>query len=91
MLAPWFVIEFIRGSTQTGIGLLILYIIITVVRQMIEPKIVGEFTGLHPLLMLMSIFLGLFLFGAFGMFAVPMCVAAAVSLEKRHGRMTDAG
>lgn len=91
VLAPWFVIEFIRGSTQTGIGLLILYIIITVVRQMIEPKIVGEFTGLHPLLMLMSIFLGLFLFGAFGMFAVPMCVAAAVSLEKRHGRMTDAG
>ena len=49
VLIPWSIINLILGNTKLGIGMLILYIVITAVRQTIEPKIVGQQIGLHRL------------------------------------------
>ena len=49
-----------------AVGILILYLVILVVRNMVEPRIVGKQIGLHPLATLAALFLGLKLFGLVG-------------------------
>ena len=52
--------------------LIVLYLIITVVRNIIEPKIVGGQIGLHPVVTLASMFVGVQLLGAVGLFGFPI-------------------
>ncbi len=61
-----------HGNTSLAVGLLVLYLIITIVRNILEPKIVGEQIGLHPLIMLTSIFIGAKIFGFSGIIALPI-------------------
>lgn len=72
VLIPWGIVEIISGHYQRGISLLLLYIILIVVRQLIEPKIVGQQIGVHPLATLFSMYLGLQLFGILGMIIGPV-------------------
>lgn len=74
ILVPWALISLIMGNYKQTIGLIIMYIIITLVRQYIEPKIVGDTLGVHPLVTLMGLYFGLKLFGFLGMFIVPLTV-----------------
>lgn len=71
VLIPWAVIMLLTGNYHFGFGLLILYGVVTIVRQVIEPRIVGGSIGLHPLVTLVAMFCGLRLFGVFGMIAGP--------------------
>jgi sporulation integral membrane protein YtvI len=50
---PWAVTSFILGNYRLGIALLVLYAIIVVVRYIIEPKVVGQQLGIHPVVTLM--------------------------------------
>jgi sporulation integral membrane protein YtvI len=84
ILFPWTVIAFLQGNIQRGIGLLILYIVIIVVRNIIEPKIIGDRVGMHPLVALLSMIIGLRLFGLIGLFAVPITVALLISLNQAN-------
>ncbi len=74
VIMPWAVISVFTGKYLLAIGLAIIYAVVTVVRNLIEPKIVGEHIGLHPLATLLSIYIGLKLFGIIGMF-MPILVA----------------
>lgn len=74
IIIPWGVVELIRGNYFLGVGLLVLYVIILVVRQFLEPKIVGKSVGLHPLLALVSMYVGLRLFGVWGLFGFPIAL-----------------
>ena len=82
ILIPWLVIELIKGNVGMAIGLGIIYGIITVVRNILEPKIVGEQVGLHPLLMLICMFLGVRLFGFLGLFILPILVIIIKNLNE---------
>lgn len=64
---PWIIGEFIWGSVWMGVGLLILYAIISGVRAMLEPRIVGDQVGLHPLATLVALYVGLKVAGFVGM------------------------
>ncbi len=84
VLLPWAVFSLIKGNTVLFFGLIILYGAVTVVRNIIEPKIMGKQVGLHPLLTLFSLFLGLKLFGVVGMFVLPLIVTVAYKyMEER--------
>ncbi len=72
VLLPWAIISFIFGNNNMGIGILILYIIITVVRQTLEPRVVGQQIGLHPVVTLICIFVGAQLLGVVGIFLLPV-------------------
>ncbi|HEY8422894.1 MAG TPA: sporulation integral membrane protein YtvI [Thermoclostridium sp.] len=72
VLIPWGIIDLISGNYQRGVSLLLLYIIVLVVRQLIEPKIVGQQIGVHPLATLFSMYLGLQLLGIIGMIVGPV-------------------
>ena len=72
VLLPWGVITLIVGDIPLGVGILLLYVIISVVRNFLEPRIVGKRIGLNPLITLLCLYVGLQLFGILGMFLVPM-------------------
>ncbi len=84
ILIPWSVIELIRHRPAEAIKLIGIYLIVTVVRQIIEPKIIGTSVGLPPLVTLICIYVGLKLFGIFGMFACPILVIIINRLHKSN-------
>ena len=64
---PLIIVFFISNNYVAGLGLLISYVIITIIRQIIEPKIVSSSLGIHPIAVLASIFVGLKANGIIGM------------------------
>ncbi len=74
ILIPWAAISLILGEYPAAIGLIVVYAVITVIRQYIEPKIVGSSLGVHPIVTLAGLYFGLKLFGFMGMFIVPLAV-----------------
>ncbi len=74
ILIPWAVYSFITGNVGLGIGLIILYAVITVLRQVIEPKLVANQVGLPAIVTIAAMFLGARLFGAFGIIILPLTV-----------------
>lgn len=81
ILVPWSIIAFIMGNTKFGIGMLVLYILITVVRQIIEPKIVGQQIGLHPIITLILMYVGVNLMGLLGLLLLPILATILVKLD----------
>ncbi|ADL53569.1 sporulation integral membrane protein YtvI [Clostridium cellulovorans] len=71
-LIPWAIYSVITGATTLGIRLFILYIVILIIRQLIEPKIIGAQIGLHPLATLISMYTGFSLLGGAGIFLGPI-------------------
>lgn len=82
VLIPWTIISFLIGNTANGIGLALIYIVITVVRNIVEPKIVGKQVGLHPLVTIMSMVVGSSLMGGVGLFALPITLAVVNKMNK---------
>lgn len=74
VLIPWAVYNLIMGNVGLGIGLLILYAVITVLRQILEPKLVANQAGLPAIATIMAMFIGARLFGAFGILLLPLTV-----------------
>ena len=71
VLIPWAAVELLRQQFRLGIGLLILYGVVSLVHQVTEPKLVGKSLGLHPLLTLVAGYVGFQLFGVMGMVLAP--------------------
>lgn len=74
ILMPWAIIDLLLGNTRQGISLALLWLITLFVRQLIEPKVVGNQIGIHPLFTLFGMYLGLQFAGVFGLFLGPICV-----------------
>lgn len=74
VLIPWGIYSLIMGNTGLGIGIFILYAIIYVIRQYIEPKLVASNLGLPPILTIMGIYIGVKLFGVLGLFLLPLTI-----------------
>lgn len=72
VLVPWSIFAFIMSEVKLGVGLLVLYLVSTVIRQIIEPKIIGKNLGIHPLAALFVLYFSYSLFGLFGLLLVPV-------------------
>lgn len=72
VLIPWAIIELILKNYTLGIGLLLLYLVVTVIRNVVEPRIVGHQIGLHPIITITVMYAGLRLFGFFGLLIAPI-------------------
>lgn len=86
VLIPWGILTLLKGDYPLGAGILILYGVITVVRNIMEPKIVGASIGLHPLVTILAMYAGLRLFGVVGVFLAPM-TALLVKYLNEKGRI----
>lgn len=78
ILIPWGVVMAVRGDLKMAAGMLILYLVTTAVRNILEPGLVGKQIGLHPLAALIAMFTGLKLFGLAGMIGLPVGLSVIV-------------
>ncbi len=76
ILVPWSVCSFLTGKIGMGVGLFILFLVTLFAHQCAEPKIVGSSIGLHPILSLVLVLLGLKLFGIWGMILLPLGITS---------------
>lgn len=80
VLVPWSVISFISGNNKLGIGLLVMFAIIYVIRQIIEPRIVSSQMNVHPLIAIISMYAGLKIAGIGGMILAPFLAFGAKTI-----------
>ena len=83
VLIPWSIFSFFSGNATLGVGLIVLFLVNAVIRQLSEPKILGKNLNLHPLLTLIFIYVGYALFGVVGIVLLPIIgVVLGVYLKK---------
>jgi len=81
VLWPWAIISVINGNYLFALGLLILYVVIQVVRQIIEPKIVGQSIEVHPIVTLMAMYVGVKIMGGIGIFIFPISIVIIKNMQ----------
>ncbi len=87
ILIPWSLFQLFFGDTAFGIGLLVLYIVHEIFRQIAEPRILGRSMGLHPLLTLVLLYVGYSLLGVLGLLLLPvLTVSLHVVLSGKQTR-----
>lgn len=79
ILIPWLIIELFRGQYLNAVIYGVLFVVCSFIREFVEPKLVGKGLGVHPLAVLMSIYIGIYVYGAFGVILGP--VSAFLILE----------
>lgn len=80
VLVPWGVVALLSGHVLLGSGLLVLCGVVTLVRSLLEPKLVGNRVGLHPLAALAGMYVGFQTFGVAGMILAPLVLVLAKQL-----------
>lgn len=80
VLLPWAAISVASGEISRAVGILIMYIIITIVRQIAEPKIMGKSMGVSPLITLVTMYVGYIALGITGVILAPLVVGIISSL-----------
>ncbi len=86
VLVPWALFALLTGDVALFIGLGILYIVITVIRNILEPRVVSSQIGLNPLVTLFVMYLGLRSVGLAGMLLFPVLLMVLKQLQD-HGRL----
>lgn len=71
VLIPWMAYSFVTQNIGMGIGLLIIYAAITVIRQIVEPKLMAGLAGVSPIVTITAMYIGTKTFGIFGFFILP--------------------
>ena len=74
VMVPWAIIEGFNGDIKLGISILGLWIVMSIIRQLIEPRIVGKHIGIHPIFTLIAMYTGFKLTGVIGLFVGPIAL-----------------
>lgn len=81
VMVPWILWNIFIGNMPLALGLAIIYILGVLIRQIMEPKVIGSQIGLHPLVTLLSMYVGLKFFGVLGMFIGPISLIIVKNLQ----------
>jgi len=84
VLLPWGIILIAMGDGFKGFGILLLYLTITVIRNFLEPKIIGSQIGINPLFTLLAMFIGLKVFGFWGIIILPVALIVTIKYYKNE-------
>lgn len=84
VLWPWAIYNVITNNYGMAVGLIIIYVVILITRQFVEPRIIGKQIGIHPLLTLMSIYIGLKIFGIFGFIIGPILMVIIKAMQDEN-------
>ncbi len=80
VLLPWCFVSLLQGNTPQAIGLAGIYVTVTLVRSILEPKFLGRHLGLDPLVTLIVLYVGFKLWGIGGMILAPLLAVTAIQL-----------
>lgn len=72
VMIPWAIICAINGDINLGISIIVLLIIMSIVRQVLEPKLVSKNIGVHPIFTLIAMYTGFKVIGIFGLLIGPI-------------------
>lgn len=81
-LVPWALYSFLTGNAFLGFGLLILFVFITIIRRIVEPKVLGDAVGISALAALIGLYVGFKLFGVIGLFFGPIIIIIYQAMRK---------
>jgi sporulation integral membrane protein YtvI len=81
-VVPWGIFLILNGDTANGVGLFILLGVMSITRQIVEPRLVGKKLGIHPLASLASMYVGFRIFGFWGMILAPVAVLVVKEMRK---------
>lgn len=87
VLIPWSLVCLLQGDTARGIGLLGVYAVVTIIRSVMEPRLVGRQLGLDPLVTLFALYAGYKIWGLTGMILAPMAAALAAQIISRNDKL----
>lgn len=74
LFIPWILYLYAMADYQLTIGLSIIYMIVIITRQILEPRILSTNIGIHPLIILTGMFVGIQLWGFAGLLIVPIVI-----------------
>lgn len=72
VLLPYAFFKLAAGEVGAGVGLLVTFLVVSVIREVIEPKLVGRSCGLHPLTTVAALYVGFRAAGFFGLIIAPV-------------------
>ena len=82
VMVPWAVVDIIVGDYTHAVQLMVIWGIIALFRRLGEPKILGDQTGLSPILSLVGIYVGMLVGGVLGMIIGPLLLLVLINLAK---------
>lgn len=88
VMIPWAIISAFNGDVTLGVSILVLWIIMSIVRQFLEPKIVSGHIGIHPIFTLIAMYTGFRFIGFLGLFVGPIVL---IILKEIYGNRIDRG
>ena len=88
VMIPWAIVSAFNGDIKLAIALIVLYVVIIIVKQLIEPRIVSSHIGIHPIFTLIAMYTGFKLIGLIGMFIGPIIL---IILKNIFETMIDNG
>ena len=71
-MIPWAIICAIRGEINLGLSILLLLMLMSTVRQILEPKLVSKHIGIHPIFTLIAMYTGFKFLGVLGLILGPI-------------------
>lgn len=80
VMIPWAILDMVLGNWETALMLLAIWTVILLFRRIAEPRFLGSQTGLHPVLSLLSIFVGMKAFGVWGMILAPTLLLVVINV-----------
>ena len=88
VMIPWAVFTAFMGDLKLALAIFILWAIMSIVRQFIEPRIVSGHIGIHPIFTLIAMYTGFKIIGVIGMFVGPIVL---IILKNIYQTLIDKG
>ena len=88
VMVPWAIISALNGDLKLGISIIVLWIIMSIIRQLLEPRIVSNKIGIHPIFTLIAMYTGFKVLGVIGMLIGPIVL---IILKNIFGTLIDQG
>jgi predicted PurR-regulated permease PerM len=86
VLLPYALLTIVSGRLGMGVGILIIWGTVSLVRQIIEPKIMGKNLGVHPLVNIAAVYAGYMFFGVTGVIFLPITVVIIKNLFSERAK-----
>lgn len=86
VLIPWALICLLQEDIPRAIGIAGIYIVVSLSRSMLEPRLLGRHLGLDPLATLIAIYIGYQLWGIPGMILAPLLAVTAIQIAPNRNR-----
>lgn len=88
IMIPWIIINAFTNKMSMAVGLLVIYMVIVVTKNILEPKLIAKSLGVSPLVSLVGMYLGMKILGVMGLILVPILLMIIIQIIKVKKELT---